>query len=75
MLDEFDSNEKFEAIILGHSGNTNKVATKGATIVRVMKFALSVEEPFKDVEMALYMSGKHTYIVLFVLGCIRLWCK
>jgi hemoglobin-like flavoprotein len=56
-LDVVDSGGRFEAILSRHSSG-DKVASKGAILLRIIKFVLRIEEDNKQTQMILYMLGK-----------------
>mmetsp|Transcript_14118 Transcript_14118/g.14740 ORF Transcript_14118/g.14740 Transcript_14118/m.14740 type:complete len:277 (+) Transcript_14118:58-888(+) len=54
----FDNKGMFEAVLSRHSGSLNKVAVKGAILVRIIKFVLSIQEDNEEVQLSLYVLGK-----------------
>lgn len=54
----FDNKGMFEAVLSRHSGSANKVAVKGAILVRIIKFVLSIQEDCEEVQLSLYVLGK-----------------
>jgi hemoglobin-like flavoprotein len=54
----FDSKGMFEAVLTRHSGSANKVAAKGAILVRIIKFVLSITEDSEETQLSLYVLGK-----------------
>lgn len=59
-LDKVDANGHFEAVLSRHSGNDeqSKISAKGAILVRIIKFAISVAKNTNNAQMTLYMLGK-----------------
>jgi hemoglobin-like flavoprotein len=60
-LDQLDNNGKFDAVLASHSGGKNKIAAKGAILVRIIDFVLKIDINSKATDMALYMLGKSHY--------------
>jgi hemoglobin-like flavoprotein len=56
-LDQVDTSGRFEAILSRHSSG-DKVAAKGAILLRIIKFVLRIDEDSKQNQLALYMLGK-----------------
>jgi hemoglobin-like flavoprotein len=54
----FDSRGMFEAVLTRNSGTLQKSAVKGAILIRIMKFALTLKEDSDDVQMQLFILGK-----------------
>jgi hemoglobin-like flavoprotein len=54
----FDNKGMFEAVLSRHSGSANKVAVKGAILVRIIKFVLSIVEDSEETQLSLYVLGK-----------------
>lgn len=57
-LEVYDSNGMFDALLTKHSSGTNKIAAKGAILLRIVKFVLAIREDNADTQMKLYMLGK-----------------
>ena len=57
-LATFDNKGMFEAVLSRHSGSANKVAVKGAILVRIIKFVLSIVEDSEETQLSLYVLGK-----------------
>mmetsp|Transcript_6152 Transcript_6152/g.6345 ORF Transcript_6152/g.6345 Transcript_6152/m.6345 type:complete len:281 (+) Transcript_6152:96-938(+) len=57
-LEVFDSSGKFEAVLSRHSSGTNRIAAKGAILIRIIKFVVKIEEDNKQTQLLLYMLGK-----------------
>ncbi len=57
-LEQFDQNGKFEAVLSRHSNGMNKIAAKGAILVRIIKFVLKIESDNEQTQLMLYMLGK-----------------
>ncbi len=57
-LAQFDQNGKFEAVLSRHSNGMNKIAAKGAIIVRIIKLLLKIETDNEQTQLMLYMLGK-----------------
>eukprot|EP00607_Mallomonas_marina_P008568 CAMPEP_0182418242 /NCGR_PEP_ID=MMETSP1167-20130531/2733_1 /TAXON_ID=2988 /ORGANISM="Mallomonas Sp, Strain CCMP3275" /LENGTH=270 /DNA_ID=CAMNT_0024592373 /DNA_START=255 /DNA_END=1067 /DNA_ORIENTATION=+ len=57
-LEVFDSSGKFEAVLSRHSSGSDKIAAKGAILIRIVKFVLKIEEDNKQTQLLLYMLGK-----------------
>lgn len=54
----FDSSGKFDAVLSRHSGGQNKIAAKGAIILRIVNFVVRIQGDSKANSMLLYMIGK-----------------
>lgn len=54
----FDSSGKFDAVLSSHSGGHNKIAAKGAIILRIVNFVVRIQGDSKANTMLLYMIGK-----------------
>jgi len=62
-LDSIDRNGRFESVLLNgfQSSIENKIALKGAILVRIMNYVLKIEEDNQQTQYMLYMLGKaHT---------------
>ncbi len=57
-LAQFDHNGKFEAVLSRHSNGMNKIAAKGAIIIRIIKFLLKIESDNEQTQLMLYILGK-----------------
>ncbi len=57
-LAQFDQNGKFEAVLSRHSNGMNKIAAKGAILIRIIKFLLKIETDSEQTQLMLYMLGK-----------------
>ncbi len=57
-LAQFDQNGKFDAVLSRHSNGMNKIAAKGAILVRIIKFILKIESDSEQTQLMLYMLGK-----------------
>mmetsp|Transcript_1471 Transcript_1471/g.1547 ORF Transcript_1471/g.1547 Transcript_1471/m.1547 type:complete len:274 (+) Transcript_1471:171-992(+) len=57
-LDIFDSSGRFEAVLNRHSSGANKIAAKGAILIRIVKFVLKFEEDSKESQALLHNLGK-----------------
>jgi hemoglobin-like flavoprotein len=57
-LDLLDGSGKFDAVLSRHSSGQNPIAAKGAIIVRIVKFVLSIESDNPRVQFMLFMLGK-----------------
>src|SRR4051794_15895678 len=57
-LDTLDSSGKFDAILSAHTSGTNKIAAKGEILIRIIKFALSIQGDNPAVQLQLYLLGK-----------------
>ena len=56
-LELFDSTGKFDAVLSRHSSG-NKIAAKGAILIRIIEFVLNIKEESKEIKLVLYMLGK-----------------
>lgn len=57
----FDANGNFETILVKHSTGQNKIAAKGAILIRIIKFVLLIVEDNKKVRQSLDALGRsHT---------------
>ena len=57
-LEVFDSSGKFDAVLSRHSSGMNKIAAKGAILIRIVDFVLKLREDNKQNAVLLYMLGK-----------------
>lgn len=57
-LESFDSSKKIEAVLAAHSTGKNKIAAKGEILIRIVKFALSIDGDTPAVQLQLYLLGK-----------------
>ena len=57
-LDVMDSSGRFEAVLSKHATGTNKMAAKGAILLRIIKYVLNIYEDSNQTQLALYMLGK-----------------
>lgn len=59
-LDKVDSNGGFEAVLSRHTGADaqSQIIAKGAILVRIIKFALSIARDTKHSQVTLFMLGK-----------------
>ena len=60
-LDIVDSSGRFEAVLTRHvsgSNTSNRVAAKGAILLRIISFILQIESDSKQTQLMLYMLGK-----------------
>ena len=57
-LDKVDVGGKFEAILSRHASEGNKIAAKGAIILRIINFVLQFEKDSKQNQLILFMLGK-----------------
>lgn len=57
-LQMFDSSGKFDAVLSRHSGGQNKIAAKGAIILRIVNFVVRIQGDSKANAMLLFMLGK-----------------
>ena len=56
-----DENRKIESILSAHSTGLNKIAEKGAIIIRIINYALSIRKNDEQTQLRLYNLGKaHT---------------
>jgi len=56
-----DENRKIESVLSAHSHGTNKIAEKGAIIIRIINYALSIRANDEETQFRLYNLGKaHT---------------
>lgn len=54
----FDSSGRFDAVLSRNTSGQNKIAAKGAIIVRIVQFLLQIEEDSEKVQLSLFMLGK-----------------
>lgn len=57
-LEVMDTSGKFEAVLSKHATETNKMAAKGAILLRIVKFVLNIFEDSDQTQLSLYMLGK-----------------
>lgn len=57
-LEQFDSSGRFEAVLSRHSSSSNRIAAKGAILVRIVKFVLAIDGDNKQTQTMLYMLGR-----------------
>lgn len=57
-LEVLDSGGRFEAVLGRHTSGDNKIAAKGAILIRIIQFVLQIEKDSKEVQFTLYMLGK-----------------
>ncbi len=57
-LEVFDTSGKFDAVLSRHSPGMNKIAAKGAILIRIVDFVIKVREDNKQTAVLLYMLGK-----------------
>ena len=57
-LDEVDENKKIEAVLAAHSTGQNKIAEKGAIIIRIVNYVLSLKQNDEQTQFRLYALGK-----------------
>jgi hemoglobin-like flavoprotein len=56
-----DENKKIESVLSAHSTGLNKIAEKGAIIIRIINYALSITKNDEQTQFRLYNLGKaHT---------------
>ena len=56
-----DENRKIESVLSAHSHGTNKIAEKGAIIIRIINYALSIRANDEETQFRLFNLGKaHT---------------
>jgi hemoglobin-like flavoprotein len=56
-----DENKKIESVLSAHSTGLNKIAEKGAIIIRIINYALSIKKNDEQTQFRLYNLGKaHT---------------
>ena len=53
-----DENKKIEAVLGSHTTGQNKVAEKGAIIIRIVNYVLSLTENDEQTQFRLYTLGK-----------------
>jgi len=60
-LELVDENKKIESVLSAHSTGLNKIAEKGAIIIRIINYALSIKKNDEQTQFRLYNLGKaHT---------------
>jgi hemoglobin-like flavoprotein len=57
-LELFDSSGRFEAVLTRHSSDSNKIAAKGAILIRIIQYVLKIEKDNDETQLLLYMLGK-----------------
>jgi hemoglobin-like flavoprotein len=57
-LREVDSSGKFEAVLGSHSSAENRMAAKGAILLRIVSYVLAITVNNRELQMKLYMLGK-----------------
>ena len=57
-LEQLDSSGRFEAVLSRNTSGDNKIAAKGAILIRIIKFVLKIDTDTKDNQMMLFMLGK-----------------
>jgi hemoglobin-like flavoprotein len=57
-LEQFDSSGRFDAVLSRHSSGSNRIAAKGAILIRIINFILKIEEDNKETQLLLFMLGK-----------------
>ena len=57
-LDAVDENKKIEAVLSAHSTGVNKIAEKGAIIIRIVNYVLSLKQNDEQTQFRLYALGK-----------------
>ena len=57
-LDLVDANGAIDTVLSKHSGGTNKIAAKGAILIRIVKYVLAINEDNEETQLKLYMLGK-----------------
>ena len=57
-LDLMDSSGRFEAVLSKHASGTNKMAAKGAILLRIIKYVLNFTEDNSTAQLQLFMLGK-----------------
>lgn len=57
-LDVIDKTGKFESILVQHSGGLDTIVAKGAILLRIINYALSLDPSSERCRFALYMLGK-----------------
>jgi len=61
-LDKVDSSGKFDKVLAKYSSGQNKIAAKGAILVRIIKFVLAIEHDSNENQDTLYELGRsHNY--------------
>ena len=60
-MNQVDENKKIESVLSAHSTGLNKIAEKGAIIIRIINYALSIKQNDEQTQFRLYNLGKaHT---------------
>jgi hemoglobin-like flavoprotein len=57
-LDVVDKSGKFENILVQHSGGLDSIVAKGAILLRIVNYALTVQPESERCRLSLYMLGK-----------------
>jgi len=57
-LHTMDENKKIESVLSAHSTGTNKIAEKGAIIIRIINYALSITKNDEETQFRLFNLGK-----------------
>ena len=57
-LHTVDENKKIESVLSAHSTGLNKIAEKGAIIIRIVNYALSLSKNDEETQFRLYNLGK-----------------
>ena len=57
-LDLVDPNGVIDAVLAKHSSGMNKIASKGAILIRIVKYVLSIKKDDEETQTKLYMLGK-----------------
>jgi hypothetical protein len=61
-LDEQDITGRFDAVLSRNASYENKLVAKGAILIRIIKYVVSIEKDSREVQYNLYMLGKsHSY--------------
>ena len=61
-LTTYDENKKIEGTLAAHTAGINKIAEKGAIIIRIINYVLSIHENDEITQFRLYALGKaHAY--------------
>jgi hemoglobin-like flavoprotein len=57
-LHTMDENKKIESVLSAHSTGTNKIVEKGAIIIRIINYALSITKNDEETQFRLFNLGK-----------------
>lgn len=57
-LNLVDENKKIESVLSAHSTGANKIAEKGAIIIRIINYALSISKSDEETQFRLYNLGR-----------------